>query len=492
MEIYRFQLEKSSKKHTCPSCGKRRFVRFIDTQTGYYLPPTYGRCDREANCNYYLIPYADNFAAEVLRREKENQPAQWQSHPIPTPKHQPTAKPVYIPFEILQATRNRPLSKNIFIQNLATNIPFPFEMADLKKVTDLYQLGTLAKGFFEGAISFPFIDHANRIRAIQIKQFNQQNHTTRTSFIHAIIERHYRNQNKALPDWLIAYQLQEKKVSCLFGEHLLALFPENPVALVEAPKTCVYGTLYFGFPEEKQTNLLWLSTYNLSSLMKEKIAILEGRTVVLFPDLSSNGTAFKLWSEKAKQFEEEIPGTRFVVSDLLEQNATTEERKKGFDLADYLILQNWRDYRTPMNKTDQTEQMRPETIPAMVKQYPPQQTNLVERKEKLQIGFPEPDQAETNPAIFDEVDLNHLIEVPVKPWDLTEIETFFSNLNQLPSEPIQFAKGQIIKQPAKFVASHLATVKANNGIRTFEPYLLRLVTLKKMIEDGKVSLYGRG
>ena len=106
--------------------------------------------------------------------------------------------------------------------------------------------------------------------------------------------------------------------NCLFGEHLLNRFPLNPIALVEAPKTAIYGTLYFGSPDIPK-NLIWLAVYNESSFNFDKLKVLEGRDVFVFPDLSKDGSTFKKWQEKAKEYETRLPGTRFIFSDLLEQ-----------------------------------------------------------------------------------------------------------------------------------------------------------------------------
>ena len=138
--------------------------------------------------------------------------------------------------------------------------------------------------------------------------------------------------------------MNETKVSCLFGEHLLSRYLHNPIALVEAPKSAIYGALYFGFPEQ-QTNLLWLAVYNLSSLNVNKCTALKGRNVYLFPDLSKDGGAFKLWSNKANDIQKQLQGTYFHVSDLLEKLAPQQDKEQGKDIADYLIKQDWRLFR---------------------------------------------------------------------------------------------------------------------------------------------------
>ena len=336
-------------------------------------------------------------------------------------------------------------------------MPFPFTEYELQKVADLYKTGTITKGDFTGAITFPFIDAQLNVRAIQVKQFDNQNHTIKTSFIHAILKYHYQKQNKSMPEWLNAYQNQEKKVSCLFGEHILPQYPNNPVALVEAPKTCLYASLYFGLPDASPASIIWLGVYNLSSLTFDKIQSLAGRQVILFPDLSKEGVAFAQWTEKSKAFSKMLPGTNFIVSDLLEKNSLPEERVKGLDLADFIISQDWRLFRKEKRKQD---------------------------VEKIET----PERTNVDPEIQRERSINPpLPGSPLKAelWDITNLEDFFKIID-IPKRPLRLNEGVVILNPGKFVQSHFNTVKSNNGKRTYESYLNRLIELKKLIQNGTV------
>lgn len=347
---YRYKLEKGSKKHTCPNCKKKRFVRYIDTKTGNHLPDHYGRCDRQASCGYSLSPYSDGYAKAIYeqeRGERSDFQGGWISRQRVIKQH-PRPEPVFFDFETFKTTlESDRYEKNVFIQNLCSRVQYPFEIADITKVIELYRLGTVANGYRTGAISFPFIDVKNNVRAVQVKQFDETNHTKATDFLHSIIANSYKKSNKELPEWLKKYLEQEKYVTCLFGEHLLKRFPYCPVALVEAPKTAIYGTLYFGFPEaNSKEKFIWLAVYNLSSFSFDKLKVLEGRDVFVFPDLSKNGNTFREWEDKAKEFEKKIKGVRFYFFDLLEKLAPDHDKNEGCDLADYLIKQDWRAYRS--------------------------------------------------------------------------------------------------------------------------------------------------
>ena len=233
MHQYKYIFEKGSKKHQCPACHKKRFVRYINVQTQEYLPEIYGKCDREMNCGYHLNPYKNGYAKDNTIKSEFN----YQTiKPLVKPKR------VCIPKDVFYKTR-KAYEENTFIQNLLNNISFPFESEDIEKIIAQYHLGTITKGYRKGATTFPFIDIDNNVRAIQVKQFDKHNHTIGTDFLHSIIEKHYKRNNQQIPNWLEGYNKNETKVSCLFGEHLLRKYPLNPVALVEAPKTAIYGTL---------------------------------------------------------------------------------------------------------------------------------------------------------------------------------------------------------------------------------------------------------
>ncbi|MBK8486098.1 MAG: hypothetical protein IPL31_17570 [Saprospiraceae bacterium] len=370
---YQYRLDKGSKKLPCPECLKRTLVRYVDHETGEYLPSHYGRCDRETNCNYHLNPYKDGFGKTYGNAETSSIPGIWKNTNNCL-KLLNNNRFENIPIEILKQTLSlEGYDQNVFIQNLLHHIAFPFDLKDIEKIIVQYNLGTVCNGYRTGAITFPYIDIQNQVRTIQVKQFDQNNHTTGTDFLHSIIEKHHRRNNKEIPDWLKAYLKNEKIVSCLFGENLASKYPLNPIALVEAPKTAIYGTLYFGFPDNP-VNLLWMAVYNLSSLSYEKCKVLKDRRVYLFPDLSKNGKAFEIWTMKAKELQERIPGIRIKVSDLLEINGEEAERSDGLDLGDYLIKLDWRKFRSRYEKPEsekfQEEQIIPipesETIPDLI------------------------------------------------------------------------------------------------------------------------------
>lgn len=509
---YTYTLDKSSKKWICPCCGKKRFVRYVNSETGDYLSDELGRCDRESNCGYYLKPTQKNkhkilnvirqfenkivfkfqYSKQLKNKIKalegslfDSDKMQWyiitnslskivldfaETNNFSIEKYQRKPNPAYIIPSVLKSTLHVDgYEQNTFIQNLLERAPFPFEPKDLERIIELYYLGTVRKGYRSGAITFPFIDIYGQIRTIHVKEFGKTNHTISTDFLHSMLRNHYKRKKQSPPDWLRKYLQNEKKVSCLFGEHLLNKYHNNPVGLVEAPKTAIYGTLYFGFPDNPR-NLLWLGIYNKSSLNLAKCKILQGREVYLFPDLN----AFNDWSRKMDQLQRSMPDTIFKISDLLERKASEKEKKMGLDLADFLIVQDWRRFRNSDKMRSFKQEVRNEIDVDSQPKVVEKSVNVVSDKS---------DAAEKHFYSVSNIESENETE-NTRSWseEISELEKFFSSKTDL-TQPIVLDECSYINDIQGFIKSHLETVKANNGEKTFEPDLDRLRILKAKIES---------
>lgn len=488
MKNYPYQLEKGSKKHICPNCGQKTFVRYVDSDNkGQYLPDEFGRCDREVKCGYWETPYNN------LYRPADGTftPGQFQyREPIRPPET------VFIPDEVLAQTR-RGFEQNTFLQNLIHRVPFTFPESEVVEVAELYKVGTVLNGYMATAITFPYIDEMNRVRAIQVRKFDEANHGTDTNFIHSLIQKHHERKGQPLPGWLAAYMKQDLKVSCFFGAHLLPKFSTNPVAIVEAGKTAMYGTLYFGHPTNPK-NLLWLASFNLSALTLDKCKPLAGRTVLLFPDLSKDGATFKKWREKAEDFSRRMPGTKFVVSDWLEKTADEHLKQKGGDIADWLIQKNWRLFRSQAAPLPQPAP-RPTPPPGLIG------GDLIESLEQVTGGGwavtpadgPQPD---PEPDPF--ADAEHparwfrlrptLTPPPAKGWeDWEEVREWYRTAT-IPAGSYTAAgiAGSITDLPS-MVDSHLAFCDAHPGGKGYTPYFGRLRLIREnLMWDEAVSVDG--
>ena len=107
-----------------------------------------------------------------------------------------------------------------------------------------------------------------------------------------------------------------------------ALLPEEksrPVALVESEKTAIIASYYL-------TQFLWIASGGKNGCFNaNSLSALAGRSVVLFPDLG----ATDYWQSKIGLMKSY--GIEVQMFDYLEANATENERKEGYDIADYLL-----------------------------------------------------------------------------------------------------------------------------------------------------------
>lgn len=345
-QSYRYQLPKKAIKADCPQCGPRHrktLSRYVDSRTEETLPEQYGRCDRESNCGYHISPYHKtasglSYADEVYQTERENKPSTmrrepFRRKPLSNTIARSTAKIYAIPDAVFKQSAGH-YERNQFAQLLQRQ----FGEVEANQLLQRFQIGTSAH--WPGACVFWLKDEQHRVRAGQVVLFaddwhkahyTDQEGTRRvciSSVSHGLLRRH-RQQEQPAPDWLTDYHKNAPRWPILFGLHQLATAPiDQPIAIVEAPKTAVVcSALMPGF--------VWMAVGALSYLNAERLAPLHGRAVMLFPDLSKDGTAFARWSKVADDLNAE--GYRVSVSDMLERGATDEQKEQGLDLADFLL-----------------------------------------------------------------------------------------------------------------------------------------------------------
>lgn len=213
-----------------------------------------------------------------------------------------------IPYHYLLKTIRRSCQNN-FISFLESK--FGIEKAEY--LYKMYKVGTSKQWY--GASIFWYVDKDNKTRTGKIMLYNKMtgkrikepyNHIT---WVHKKLH---------IPNDSIN--------SCLFGEHLISLDPNKPIAIVESEKTAIISSVFFD-------KFFWLATGGIGNLKYDKLKSLKGRDIILFPDLG----AYDLWVSKTNYLKKWF---KISISNFLEINATNSERDKKYDLADYLLQSN--------------------------------------------------------------------------------------------------------------------------------------------------------
>jgi hypothetical protein len=305
MSNHRFILQPYSgpaSRYRCPACNKQReFTRYVDTETGELLPEYVGRCDREVNCGYHYTPkqyFTDN--KDGLQQYRSSAPI-----------IQPVKSRVidYLPDELLSQTLTAYECNNLvmFLRSL-----FCDELSN--KLVALYKIGT--SRHWPGANVFWQIDITGKLRQAKVMCYDP------------VTGRRNKEMGAFFAGKKLLSNYDANLVQCFFGEHIL---PSNdyPVAIVESEKTALIAKAYF-------PGVTWLATGGVNGCKwtdAHICKVLLGRNVILFPDLG----CYDKWQRKAGEVAKGT-GCKVIVSDLLEKNATEEQRINGWDLADYLLL----------------------------------------------------------------------------------------------------------------------------------------------------------
>ena len=284
--MYKYRFDPSSKKYPCPRCGKKRFVRYIDTG-GNLLSAQFGKCDREISCKYFKPPDE----REVIHLK-----------PI---KKQKKLPPSFISEEIVQKSLSQ-YHLNPLFSYLITKFDEELAFHTFQK----YRVGT--SKHWGGSSVFWQTDLKGKVRSGKIlkyvdgarvkKPFNQ------VTWAHNLLN-------------LNGFVLQQ----VMFGTHLLNEYDGDIVCIVESEKTAIVMDMYC-------PGLLWLSIGSLSMLSHDRIKMLKGYNIILYPDTDGEGK----WKEKARLISLQL-GQEIKVSELVSDQTILFDKSGGFDLADIVL-----------------------------------------------------------------------------------------------------------------------------------------------------------
>lgn len=292
-------------RHKCPKCGDlHSFAYYLNGDTGLPIDKTVGRCNHESGCGYHYTP-KQFFIDNPKERERRNAPMIQQA----MPKLQPEIG--HIPFSYVEKSASYNSSFVQFLCGLFDR--YSLDSPTIERLMQDYALGATK----DGSVIYWQIDFKGRVRTGKVMRYNPETgHRIKDAgginWIHSMMKK-----QKLLPK---DYNLAQ----CLFGEHLLRIYPNKAVALVESEKSALIASGIY-------PDYAWLASGGKSQLSIDKLKILKGRAVIMFPDVDG----FEYWAGKAKEME--AIGCKVIVSDLLERNASEEDRADKIDIADWLI-----------------------------------------------------------------------------------------------------------------------------------------------------------
>ncbi len=310
MEKYKYHLEKyhPGSKKPCPQCGRKVcFTRYVDASGNHVFPKHVGRCDHEHSCGYHFTP------SDYFRENPEESISLSRKHVI-TPKNLSVTIKEQLPSFIDRSIMEQTLS-HYAINPLYTFLARCIGKEEADRLCSLYRIGTSRK--WGGSAVFWQVDCNGRVRTGKIMLYDA---TTGKRVKHPQPHVCWVHTEMRLRD----YRLRQ----CFFGEHLLSLYPDWKVFVVESEKTAVIASHFM-------PDVLWVATGGKNGCFNERaISSLAGRDVVLMPDLG----ATQEWQARLPMLDKVCRSVS--VNDILETMATDEQRSQGLDIADFLLMED--------------------------------------------------------------------------------------------------------------------------------------------------------
>lgn len=278
---FKFELRRGSKHDKCPACGHMSFKPYVSVVDQKPAGEQYGRCERLNKCDYKLYP-----------KGVDVDTSNWTPPPL-----LPDPDPDYIDKSFVESTFKAYQNNNFFmyVVRLFGNEK-SFELAAT------YNIGTTKNG----STLFWQQDNEDRFRTGKIILYGQDG-----------------KRNKDFDSWYCHKKIKPGFIlkQCFFGEHLLKLRPNDPVALCESEKTAVLMSVI-------RPEFVWLASGGSENLQTYKFYHLHNREVHVFPDQKQ----FKKWKEKTAFLANRIMNTE------VEEAFFRNECEEGADIWDIVLI----------------------------------------------------------------------------------------------------------------------------------------------------------
>ena len=428
--------KKRNRVKLCP-CGK-------DNKDGKFVP--YVGYENKGYCH----SCGETFLPELRKAEQWNNP---QPTRYAKPKVQPQKQIDFIPDSLFVKQLNNGkclYSENHFIQWLGNSQrgELAFDDKIINQLIESYFIVNSNK--YKGWVLFPYIDINGKIRDIKAMDYNS---TTGKR----ISTKNWDNQNRC---FFIGKEILNNTEAntdrSFYGEHLLK-GNNKLVRIFESEATATYSAPFY--PDS-----VCIATGGNNGCKwteKSKCSVLQGRTVILYPDIDAHDN----WEQKAEVLRGY--GIKVQVSILIKNNALKFAEQNGIAYSELVKLKY--DLRDILQHKKLSDFLKPEAT-----EPPPAVQPMVEVKP------------------FEQPEPVYYFSTPEQPkpesWekDITELENYFAGI-QLPTQPVKLNRCSTITDCSLFIESHFAIVKANNGKRTFLPYLNRLQELKQVLTTNNLK-----
>lgn len=304
---YRYRLDNSRPriKVTCPACGRaKKLVRYVDTQTGHFLADYVGKCDRIFKCGYHYTP-SDFFRDHPWLNEIPSY------RPVSYCINEQTSKPSFIERGRMIESMNCCQSSTLF--RFLSSI---WGEDETMRLFRLYNVGGTPA--MAGAVVYWQVDVNGRIRTGKIMRYGNDGHRIKED---GLVNFMWAHRMKSMIENPSSFNL----VQCFFGEHLLPVYPDSKVMVVESEKSAIIASHYY-------PQYLWLASGGCCGCLNQTASqILKGREVWLVPDLDAEDR----WRGKLFMLRSITPTVGIVTA--ISDMATPEQRAAKLDIADFLL-----------------------------------------------------------------------------------------------------------------------------------------------------------